>query len=149
MVQAAHLREFDHSPWYWSHHRPRNRAVLCQRPMRTRVVIVLEEILEDSLEMSFADDDNMIQAFPAEGSDQPFGVRILPRRARRNGLFFDPEGRHALGELRTVDATFVHRDHITLRAARKSRSELRRVGALTVRFNTSTWCRNARFSMTR
>ena len=40
------------------------------------MVIVLEEILEDSLEMSFADDDNMIQAVPADGSDQPFSVRI-------------------------------------------------------------------------
>ena len=56
MVQAAHLREFDHSPLYWSLHRPRNRAVLCQRPMRTRGVIVLEESIEDSQEMSFADD---------------------------------------------------------------------------------------------
>ena len=45
--------------------------------------------------------------------------------------------------------TFVHRDHIALKAAQKSRSELRRVGALTVRFSTSSWCRNARFSMTR
>jgi hypothetical protein len=86
--------------------------------MRTRVVIVLEEILEDALEMSFADDDNMSQAFPADGSDQPFGVRILPRRARRNGLFFDPEGRHALGELRTLDAIAIA-EQVFLAAFRK------------------------------
>ncbi|MEI7673611.1 MAG: hypothetical protein WCK00_16005, partial [Deltaproteobacteria bacterium] len=27
MVEAAHLREFDHSPLFWSQHRPRHRAV--------------------------------------------------------------------------------------------------------------------------
>jgi hypothetical protein len=37
--------------------------------MRTRVVIVLEEIPEDSLEMSFADDNHPIEAFPSDGSD--------------------------------------------------------------------------------
>ncbi len=68
--------------------------------------------------MSFADDDNMSQAFPADGSDQPFGVRILPRRARRNGLFFDPEGRHALGELRTLDAIAIA-EQVFLAAFRK------------------------------
>ena len=61
MVQVAHLWKLDDRSLLRGQHRPRNRAVLCQRPMRTRVVIVLEEILEDFLEMSFADDDNMIQ----------------------------------------------------------------------------------------
>ena len=49
----------------------------------------------------------------------------------------------------TITNTFVHRDHIAQRAAQKRRSQLRRVGALAVRFSTSSWCRNARFSMTR
>ncbi len=56
MVQATHLWKLDDRFLLRGHHRPRNRAVLCQRPMWTRGVIVLEESLEDSLEMSFADD---------------------------------------------------------------------------------------------
>jgi len=42
--------------------------------------------------MSFSHDDHAIQAFAADGSDQPFGVRILPRSVRRNGLLLDPKG---------------------------------------------------------
>lgn len=89
MVQAAHLRKLDHVPLFWSLHWPRNRAVLRQRSMWTRVVIVLEVVLENFLEVAFADDDHSIQTLPADGPNEPFDVRILPRRARRGGLLLD------------------------------------------------------------
>lgn len=69
--------------------------------------MVFEVVLENFLEVAFADDDHLIQALPADGSDESFDVRILPRRARCNGLLFDPEGRHAVGELGAVGAIAV------------------------------------------
>lgn len=78
MVQAAHLRELDHSPEFWGLHWPRNRAVLRQRPMWTSAVIVVEVVLEDFLEVAFPDDDNLIEAFAADGPDESFDIRILP-----------------------------------------------------------------------
>jgi len=33
--------------------------------------------------MSFADYDDMIDAFPADRTDQPFGISVLPWGARR------------------------------------------------------------------
>ncbi len=79
MVQSAYLREFDHSALFRSLHWSRNRAVLRQRPMGTRVVIVFEVVLENVLEVAFADDDDVIEAFAADGPDESFDVRILPR----------------------------------------------------------------------
>jgi len=102
MVQSACLREFDHSALFWSLHWSRNRAVLRQRPMWTRVVIVFEVVLENVLKVAFADDDEVIEALAADGPDESFDVRILPRRTRRNGLLLEPKGRHAFGELLAV-----------------------------------------------
>lgn len=109
MVQAAYLSELDHHPMFWSLHWPWNRAVLRQRSMGTRMVMVLEVALEDGLQMSFADDDHAIQAFATDAPDQSLDVRILPRRVWRHGLLVDPKGRHTLGELGAAGAIAVAR----------------------------------------
>ena len=124
MMKAAHLREFDHRPLIGSHDRPWNRAVLRQRPMWARVVIVVEVVLENCPEVSFADDDHLIQAFPADCPNQPFGVRILPRRVRGSQMFFDTEGSHAPAKLGTVDAIAVAQQMLWRRHKRKRMDDL-------------------------
>ena len=106
MVQAAHLGKLDHWSLFRIHHRPRNRAVLRQRPMGTRMVVV-GIVLNNGPEVSFGEDDHAIQAFAPDGPDQSFDVWILPRSARRDGLLLDPKGRYTFGELCTVDAIAV------------------------------------------
>jgi len=39
--------------------------------------------------MPLAEDDDVVQAFSADGSDQPFAIGILPRRGGGNEYFFD------------------------------------------------------------
>lgn len=65
-------------------------------------MIVFAVVLEDFLEMVFADDDNLIEAFAADCCDESFDVWILPRRAWRNGFLLEPKGRRAFGEFRTI-----------------------------------------------
>jgi hypothetical protein len=119
MMKATHLREFDYRPLIGSHDRPWNRAVLRQRSMWARVMIIVEVALENCPQMSFADDDNLIQAFPADCPDQPFGVRILPRRVRGGQRFLDTEGSYAPGKLGTVYAIAVAQQVIWRRHKRE------------------------------
>ena len=75
--------------------------------MWTRVVIVIEVVLEYFPEVAFADDNHSIKTLPADGPDEPFDVRILPRRTRRDGFLLDSKGRDTLGEFRSVVAIAV------------------------------------------
>ena len=107
MVQATHLGKLDHWSLFRIHHRPRNWAVLRQRPTWTRMMVVVEIVLKNGPEVSFAKEDHAIQAFLPDGPDQSFDVWILSRSARRDGLLLDPKGRYTFGELCTVDAIAV------------------------------------------
>ena len=124
MVQAAHLWKLYYWSLFRSLDRPRNRAVLRQRPMGTSKVVVVEVVLENALEVSFAEDDHLIQAFSADGLDQSFGVRILPRRARRSGLFLDAESRHASDELGTENTIAVAQQVLGRRRRREGVDDL-------------------------
>jgi hypothetical protein len=48
-------------------------------------VVTADIGFEDTAEVSFAEHDHMIEAFPADGTDQPLRMRVLPRRSRRGG----------------------------------------------------------------
>ena len=51
MMQAAHERELDHRLLVRSHDRPWDWAVLRQRPVSARLVIVIEVLLEHAAEI--------------------------------------------------------------------------------------------------
>ena len=53
--------------------------------------------------MSFVEDDDMIEALAADGSDKAFAVRILPGRPWRTHDFFDVHVVDAISKDRTVD----------------------------------------------
>ena len=52
-------------------------------------------------EMGLAEHDHMVEAFAADGADQTFAIRILPRRAWRDENFLDA---HPFDPLRGVFA---------------------------------------------
>jgi hypothetical protein len=106
-------------PLLWSHHQPWNGAVLDQRPMWARMVIVLEVVPEDYVQVSFAEDDHLVQTVSANGPDQSFRVRILPRRVRGCPLFRDTEGGNALGKLGPVGPIAVAQQVFWRRLKRK------------------------------
>ena len=51
-----------------------------------------------------AQNDEMVQAFPPNGADQAFGVRIPPRAVGCSNHFFDTQRRNAVPHLVAVDA---------------------------------------------
>jgi len=56
-------------------------------------VIVIEISGDDTPEMAFVQNDEMIEAIVAQGSDQPLHERVLPQTSRFTEDLFDP---HAL-----------------------------------------------------
>ena len=57
--------------------------------------------------MGFVENDDMIEALPAKGTDQSLDERILPRRLRCDEDFFDAHVGQSLAEGIAVDAVAV------------------------------------------
>ena len=75
MVQPAEMLFGDDRTLLWRLDGARNWRVPIEAQMRSAFVIILEEISEDAIQMPLVEDDDVIQAFAADGSDQPFDVR--------------------------------------------------------------------------
>src|SRR6516165_1216004 len=76
----ALLRRFDLS-WKW--------RVPLQGLMRARIVIIVQVIPQDSPQLVFTDDDQMIETLSANRADYAFGVWILEGRSRRGWRLFN------------------------------------------------------------
>ena len=60
--------------------------------MSPRIVVIAGIGLEDMAKVSFAERNNMIKAFPADGTDQPLRISVLPGRSRRGGAIANAHG---------------------------------------------------------
>jgi len=77
IVQTAEVRdEFDPST---SLDLPREWAIFAQRQVRSGAVVVVAISSEHAAQMRFADNDQMVQAFSSDRSDQSLNVAVLPR----------------------------------------------------------------------
>src|ERR1700680_308848 len=47
------------------------------------LVVIIHVRQQDVTEVSLAEHNNVVKAFPADRTDQPFSISILPRGARR------------------------------------------------------------------
>ena len=79
MVQAADFRKRDHVSFFWRLHATGRRRVFRQGEMGPRFVIAGEISGERAPQMRLVEDDHVIEALAANGSDQAFRIRILPR----------------------------------------------------------------------
>ena len=61
----------------------RYRRILIQGQMRTYLIVVFHVRQKYVTKMSFAQDDDMIDAFPADRTDEPFSISVLPWGAWR------------------------------------------------------------------
>ena len=50
------------------------------RTMRSRCVVVLDELFEDALEMTLVSDEQPVEAFPARGANEPLCERVRQSR---------------------------------------------------------------------
>jgi hypothetical protein len=70
-------------------------------------MVVVEVSGQDAAEVSFAEDEHVIQAFASDRSDEPFRERILPRAMRRREHLLDLHALQAVPKLLAVDAISV------------------------------------------
>jgi hypothetical protein len=60
--------------------------------MSPRVIVIAGIGFEDTAKVSFAEHNNMIEAFPADGTDQPLRIRVLTGRSRRGRAIANAHG---------------------------------------------------------
>jgi hypothetical protein len=79
VVQAADFRERDRAAFVRSLHAAWRRRVFRQGEMGPRSVIVENISGERAPQMRLIEDDHVIEALAAHGTDQALRIRILPR----------------------------------------------------------------------
>ena len=67
-------------------------------------MIIVEVVRESAAQMGLVEHDHVVQTFPADGADQAFDKRILPRGARRNELLFQSQPQGPPHKFQTVNA---------------------------------------------
>ena len=58
--------------------RPMVRRIFIQRQMCSEFIVITGVVNEDSTQMGVAEDDDVIEGFPADRSDEPLRMPILP-----------------------------------------------------------------------
>src|SRR2546426_8797340 len=96
--------------WNWDDHARARRfawsslgCVLVEREMSAGPVIVGEVAGQGAAQVSFAQDDDMIETLAADRADEPLREGILPRAVRRREDFLDPHAVHSAAKLLAVD----------------------------------------------
>src|SRR5476651_485875 len=73
-------------------------------------IVILHVRKEYVAQVSLAEDDDMIKAFPSDRADQPFSVSILPWRARRGWSVANAHGAKPSFEKHAIDAVTITDD---------------------------------------
>src|SRR6202035_310198 len=61
----------------------RDRRIFLQGYMRAGPIVIFHVRQQEVTEVALAEHHYVVKAFPADRTDQPFGISILPRGARR------------------------------------------------------------------
>ena len=59
--------------------RPMGRRIFIQGQMRSEFIVIAGVVSEDSTQVGVAEDDDVIEAFPADRADQSLRMPVLPR----------------------------------------------------------------------
>jgi len=89
MMQSADLRKRNHSAAIRRLDLPFDGRVSFQSQVRSRVQVVIEVRSEDATEMSFVENDDMVEALAADRTDMAFAIGILPGRSWSDEYFLD------------------------------------------------------------
>jgi hypothetical protein len=82
MMKPTDLRERDNPTLVGRLYEARFRAILFEREVGPGLMIILEVGQQEPPEVLFVQDDDVIEAFASNRADDPFGIGVLPRRAR-------------------------------------------------------------------
>ena len=86
---------------------PEVGCVLVEREMGARLMVISEVTGQDSTQVSFAEDKNVVETLAADRTDQALGERILPGAVWRRENFLDLHPLHAVAELLAIDLVTV------------------------------------------
>ena len=75
-------------------------------------MVIVEIGIQNPLQVDLVQHDQVVEAFPANRSDDPLDVRILPGRLGRDRDFVDAQPLDAFAEVVAVDAVAVS-DHVS------------------------------------
>ena len=81
-----------------------NRRIFLKRAMRSDFVVIACVGGQHPAQVCFAEDNGVVQALPANGSDQPFGKAVLPRRARCDGFVANAHCTQTMSNNKAKDA---------------------------------------------
>jgi len=81
----------------------RCRSILVDRPVGTVLMIIAEVIREPLTQMVLVEHDHVVQAFPADGTDQALDAGILPGRTRCNEFLFHAQVLNSAHKFQTVN----------------------------------------------
>ena len=82
----------------------RHGAVLAEREIRPRLLVVGEVALQDTSQVLLVENDDVIEALTPDASDHSFAEWILPRTSGGGENSLDPESLDRARELATVIA---------------------------------------------
>jgi hypothetical protein len=91
-MESADLGSGDHSAAARWRHQAWFGRILLEREMRTRRRVVADVRFQDLSETGGAQHDDMIETLATNRADEPFGVRVLPGRARCGQHFLNAHG---------------------------------------------------------
>jgi len=78
MMQAANLRDGDHLS-DGAHDRARVGAILVERKMGARSMVVVDVPRQNAAQMALVEDHDMIQTLATDRTDHALDVGVLPR----------------------------------------------------------------------
>src|SRR5213594_2230916 len=90
MVEATDFANRDDPAEFRPLNPPAVGRVLVERKVSTRPVVVREVASQGTAQVSFAEDEDVIQTFAPDGADKPLREGILPRAVRSREDFLDP-----------------------------------------------------------
>ncbi len=64
--------------------RTRNRLLLRESLVRTRLIVEAHELGDEASEMVLAEEEDVVEPLPAQGAREPFGERVHVRRPGRD-----------------------------------------------------------------
>src|SRR5260370_33909317 len=119
MVQTTNFREGNDIAVRGRVYVARPRAVLAERKMRSDVMMVLKIARQNAAQMALVEDDDVIQAFSADRTEETLNVRVLPGRSRRSDDLRDPHRSNAMTKCRTIGFVSVSQQLTRSRVPRK------------------------------
>jgi hypothetical protein len=107
VVQPADVRNLHDLACLEARDRPEVWCVLVEREMGARLVVIGEVTGQNSTQVSFPEDKNVVEALAADRTDQAFGEWVLPGAVWRRENFLDLHTLHAVAEVLAIDLVTV------------------------------------------